>query len=355
MPYYRGLSSLMCYLLGVAVVSTAFACTDDRQPQIIDHMSDFERFVTAIKKADTTGSRRTAYAMYYVQRNPKLYTTFIDPDSLDHMDFALITDQLLEHEQIIPRHLEWMRTQIVAATLSTSRIFDFPYHTVPQYLTLNLGRSNAQVRLVNGEVTILYGVDTDAIFGPIHFPTVSRDFRPTVAHELFHAYHWSKNSYMLSRANEFLPPRSSAPLWINVWSEGLANCAARHVYPDADIANVLGMEGIWEESEARFSSMASQLIQDLRRTDPEATSKWLYVKTPSEANGIPSKAGYILGTVVADEVINSVGLKSAVALQGDRLYEAVLVSLRSIAAETVNARTLCQPDKTDSARITRPL
>lgn len=69
----------------------------------------------------------------------------------------------------------------------------------------------------------------------------------TVAHELFHAFHWDANPFMAKMAPRFLPPRSDAPLWINLWSEGLATCASRHLYPDADIALVLAL-GRWKES-----------------------------------------------------------------------------------------------------------
>ncbi len=336
-----GRLSLTCLLTLFVMPLTA----EEYAADIHDHMTHFTEFAAAIETSVNTTDRRDAYRRYFINSDPEVHKAFVDAESLSDGHFDQISSLILEHRDAIRDYHRFIHSQVMESTDDAARRFGDIVYQVPQHLTLNLGRSNAQVRLLGGEVTILYGIDTNAVLERQLFPSTPRDLRATIVHELFHAHHWRTNPFMTKWARRFLPPESDAPLWINVWSEGLANCAGRHVYPDSDIAHVMAIEAIWEEAEPQLAELSAKLFEVLDARDAATTEKWLYVHAGERSDGMPNKAGYILGTVVAHQIVGELGLDAAVMLEGDRLRQAIRGSLADIAAGKVDVdgTTICRP------------
>ncbi|HEX2138465.1 MAG TPA: hypothetical protein VHG33_02015 [Woeseiaceae bacterium] len=332
---------LLCCLLMPSIAPLA---AQEYAPDVRDHMGKFGEFAAALESSEDTTDRRDAYRRYIASSDPAVHETFVNPDALPDEHFDKLSNLIVEHDEAIRDYHQFIRTQLVTATSDAERIFGKMVYSVPQHLTLNLGQSNAQVRLIDGKVTILYGIDTNAVLESRLFPNTSRDLRPTIAHELFHAYHWHVNPYMAEWAPRFLPPESDAPLWINIWSEGLANCAARHVYPDSDIAHVMAIEGIWQEAQPRMAELSARLGDVLDARDAKTTETWLYVHA-ERTDGIPNKAGYTLGTVVAHQIIGKRGFDAAVRLGEEDLRLAIGESLSDMAAGKVDVGggAVCRP------------
>lgn len=316
----------------------------EEHPPVIDHMAGFDGFLRELQVARTAEARRAAYDRHFVSRDSSLYASFVgDVAELSDAFVVRVTDRILLEADGIRAYHALARRQVPEAIAAAERAFGVGLRHVPVHLTLNLGQSNAQVRIHEGQVTILLGLDTGALTEDLVLPTTARDLRPLMVHELFHAYHWERNAFMASLARRFLPPRADAPLWVNIWSEGLASCAARIAYPGSDIALVMGIEGIWEDAEPRLPELASELRGDLDATDLETTGRWLFVELPERRDGLPNKAGYIIGSVAAHRIVEKYGLDGAAGVGGPQLRSAVDGAISSIAAGDldVTAESLC--------------
>ena len=318
-----------------------------RDPRIVDHMHGFDEFLSSLDRQADAALLRRAYRRHFAALDADVYRQFVgDLDRFSDQFLERVSGLLARHREDIREYTELARVQIPEATRDAQEAFGASLAGVPQYITLNLLQSNAQVRLVDGAVTIVYGMDSNAVMEPLVFPDTPRDLRVTVAHELFHAHHWSVNSFMAEWAPRFLPPRADAPMWINLWSEGLASCASRHVYPDAKIAHVLSFEGIWEQAQPRLAELTRGLVEVLDATDPETTARWLYIQLPERTDGLPNKAGYIVATVAAHRIVAEHGLEAATALAGDELRETFESAIAALAdgEPLPDTRNLCQPN-----------
>jgi hypothetical protein len=316
------------------------------ESRVIDHMGRFDSFVRAIEHDGTAASVRLAYRAHFYDRDPGMYEAFVgDPDQMPDALLERLAELLPGARDSILEYTSLAREEIPDSTRAAERIFDASLAGVPQYVTINLMRSNAQVRFLDEGLAIVYGMDTWAVTEGRLLANTPRSLAVTVAHELFHAHHWSMNPFMARWAPRFLPPHADAPLWINLWSEGLASCAARQVYPNADIALVMGLEGVWEEAEDRMSNLAQALLGALDSTDPDIAARWLFLQLPDRNDGLPNKAGYSVGLAAAHRIVLDEDLESATTLAGGPLRAAFRNAVAALASgePPPRAADVCRP------------
>lgn len=332
-------------LLGITAI-LAIATPAEGQ-NIVSHMEVFDEFLAELRASGDADARRMAYRRHFKNQDPELYATFVGSlGEFSDEAFMRRTDMILANENEIRDFYDLAKWQVPAATKVAEAVYGTRFDHVPSIITLNLILSNAQVRIHEDQIVVLYGLDSSASFEPLIRPNEAPDLRTTVAHELFHAHHWESNPFMRNLARRFLPPNADAPLWANVWSEGLATCASRLVYPDATPALIFGIEGQWEGALPRISELADDLIDDLDAMDEGTTARWLFVDFPVRADGPPVRAGYTITAIVAHHIIAEYGLRGATALQGEGLRAAMIGALERIASgeDPVRWEDLCVSD-----------
>lgn len=328
--------------VGLALIA-APACA--RQANLIDHMQGFDAFLAEAEDEDADAVR-DAYRRHIKAGDPALYIQFFgDLDSFSDAFLIHAVELMGENREAIRAFHALALEQIPEATARASEAFGVRLEDVPQHVIASMVQTTGQVRMQDGRAVIVYGVDTWGALEAILTPNLPRDMRPTITHELFHAYHWEANPFMAAASEGFLPPNADAPIWTNFWSEGLATCAVRHVYPDTDIAHLLAIEGLWESAEPLLAELAAELKPALDANDHDTNALWFFFSPGEDESDRPQRAGYVLGAAVAHLVVREHGLSRAAALQSDALRTVIDEALDAIAAgdTDITAGNLCQP------------
>jgi len=106
--------------------------------------------------------------------------------------------------------------------------------TLPIYVGPSLFTSSGQSRDLDGRTIVFYGLDVVAVV----LPDVTNHF-PDIHHEMFHAYHWQRNPEIAAASREAFEKSRKAPMYYDLWSEGLALYAVRQLDPEASLELVL--------------------------------------------------------------------------------------------------------------------
>jgi hypothetical protein len=208
-----------------------------------------------------------------------------------------------------------------------------PLRPMAIYIAPSLFTSNGQVRMVGVTPVVAFGPDVQAYVAiNLVKSKPPYDVRALVAHEVFHAQHYARNPAMAAIANALFQPKGKPPIYINLWIEGLATCASMTMDGDGSAAYALMSDDLMRD----MPDVAQKLAMEFRRkADSTADADyrdlfWL----SGQRTDIPKRAGYGVGTLVADQIVSRIGLRRAMALRGDPLRKEIMAALSVLAGQS---------------------
>jgi hypothetical protein len=178
----------------------------------------------------------------------------------------------------------------------------------PIYVTATFGVLDGAGRIVAGRPSMVIGVDTlSAIESTAQLPVF-------FAHELFHRYHYQAAGFSDDLSEKDL-------VWRSLWAEGLATYVSVKLNPSNPLADALLLP---RDLEARtrplLSQMAAQLIAALDHVDSRVFAKFFeFGDRGAESAGWPSRAGYYIGYLVAEDLGRRHSLTELAHLKGPKL------------------------------------
>jgi hypothetical protein len=189
------------------------------------------------------------------------------------------------------------------------------------YLAPTFGQMDGGGRIVAGRPALVFGVDTVAGFEtPEQLPVL-------FAHELFHRYH-------AQAAGFGDDDNADAPVWRTLWTEGLATYVSATLNPDRPLADALLLPRDLEaQPRPILPRLAAELAARLDAVDPAFTGEYFqYHDATATARGVPWRAGYYVGYLVARDLGRSRSLNELAHLQGEPLRRAIGESLARLEA-----------------------
>jgi hypothetical protein len=293
-------------------------------------------FWSVMEAAD---SRAARFRLEVIEPNGGLYGPVVSPGA----DFS-IDEYLSQLDPLLPVMREVdarMHTEIVAALRQMyARVGDPARMTI--YIAPSLFTSNGQVRVVDDHPVVMFGVDVQAYAELELLPAASRyDMRAYIAHELFHAHHYGVNGEMRRAANTLFDTTHPAPLYLNLWIEGLATCASMSMDGDGSIERVLMSERLPRELPPLLPALAREMAAKLDSRRVEDTRDFFWMG--GERKDIPPRSAYGVGALVADDILKRKSLAAALQLSGEKLRGEVGAAMSRLARRkpTVNWSAVC--------------
>ncbi|MCB9640598.1 MAG: hypothetical protein H6727_17000 [Myxococcales bacterium] len=170
------------------------------------------------------------------------------------------------------------------------------------YFTLSLGSFDGGTRRVDGKEPLLFALDGIAKYHGAH-----ADLQPFFHHELFHVYH-----------NKFAPyPKKGPPLYLCLWTEGLAVYVSQLLNPKASYKDLL-LADLAKTVPPHMKAIKKELLSKLKLVDWE-TYKSFFL---SRGKGpFPRRTGYYVGYLLAKRLAKRFTLDQLVRLKEAKLHE----------------------------------
>ena len=223
--------------------------------------------------------------------------------------------------QIYPEAVQWTQPhQDVIRKLSTELATMLPEHEqafrreFPDfkyqgrvYFLYSVGAFDGAARTVEGRPALLFGLDAIAA---IHGGSAS--VGPLFHHELFHAYHGPRIG----------DTGRGLPLYLSIWSEGLATLVARKLNPSASDMAIYGLpSNTPQRVREDLPKLAALLRARMDSTLPEDYDEFFVGNDPKAPR--PRRSGYYLGYLVAARLNQDKPLKDLARLKGQQLHRAI--------------------------------
>ena len=194
---------------------------------------------------------------------------------------------------------------------------------LPIYVGPSLFTSSGQSRDLDGRIIVMYGLDVVAVV----LADVTNHL-PDIHHEMFHAYHWQRNSVVAAAGRESFEETRTTPMYYDLWSEGLAVLAARRLNPGAPLALLLSSPVLPEKGPPVAARVAEELRERLDSTDLDEIGQYFFFST--KRTDFPPRIAYYVGLQVAEEVGRRMSMDAMLRLQGADLRREVESALRAI-------------------------
>ena len=179
------------------------------------------------------------------------------------------------------------------------------------YFMYSVGAFDGAARIVEGRPALLFGLD---VIAAIHGKAAK--IGPLFHHELFHAYHGP----LIGTTGR------GQPLYLSVWSEGLATFVAQQMNPDASDIAIYGLPA---NTPGRVRDdlprLAARLRTVLDSRAPDDYDTWFTGSDDSAE--IPRRSGYYLGYLVAASMQDDRSLRDLARLKGSGLRKAIDAAL----------------------------
>lgn len=186
----------------------------------------------------------------------------------------------------------------------------------PIYLLPSLGQLDGAGRVVNGQPSLLIGVDNAAT------EYTQKTLRIFVDHELFHRYHFQVAGFSDDKGDHDI-------LWRTLWAEGLATYASEMLNPGATLQDALILpKDLVTKAQPQLTSLIAQIMPDLDRSDPKMFAAFFEYHAADTV--IPSRAGYYLGARVAEQLALKGSLFTLAHLQADAAKDDIVKALSDL-------------------------
>jgi hypothetical protein len=256
-----------------------------------------------------------------VRSNPALFSakvlspgsTAADEEALAHALEGYF-DAIEPHLPAIRRLDADVRASLDAYTRSFARVFpDFAWGGTV-WFTPSLRTFDGALRPVGGREALLFGLDGIALF---HGD--GANLEPLFHHELFHVYH---------EEHAHLHEGDAQPLWVALWTEGLAVHVAHVLDPGASDDDLLLIDHLRERAGAVQGRLAREMTARLDEISPQADREFFL--TSSGRPDIPARSGYWIGFLVAERVAHTRPLERLVSMRGADLRSAIAAALAEL-------------------------
>jgi Predicted Zn-dependent protease (DUF2268) len=284
------------------------------------HIVDATTHLAAVAAATTGASEAEQLAAYraaLIEPHPGLYST----DVLTLAGPALERQILRSLAQArksgeLSDFKETLRQEIGASAAAFAVFADFRCD-FPIYFADTLGEMDGAGRIVDGQRSLVLGVSVvQHEAGKIALPVLLR-------HEFFHRYHYRAGGF-----SDDLEERQE--IWRNLWAEGLATYASEVLTPGATRAQALMLPADLERRcRPQLLRRAQQLLRGLDTKDPDMFRS--YFSYNQEKDGIPTRAGYYVGYVVAQRLAAHHTLAQLAHLRGAAAHRAIVAELTQLA------------------------
>jgi hypothetical protein len=265
---------------------------------------------------------RTQYADLYVQSVIMGPGPQLDAKALATMRQARMHPEWREAEQALSRAVPEYAKRFI--TVFPDFRCNFPIN-----LTATFGVLDGAGRMVGGRPSMVIGVDTVSLEPIVQLPIF-------FTHELFHRYHYQAAGFSDDLSEK-------AAIWTALWAEGLATYVSAKLNPANSLADVLVLPRDLEaRSRPVLPKMAAELAEALDRVDAKIYGKFFqYGDQEAERAGWPSRSGYYIGYLVAQDLGRRHTLAELAHLKGP--------ALRAEIAEALG-RLVIGPSASSSAR-----
>jgi hypothetical protein len=198
--------------------------------------------------------------------------------------------------------------RIAQATAQFRKSFPDFSGVTDYYVTISFGFAG-KVDQVNGRAVFAIGLEK--------FAPDSANLEMTIAHELFHLYHFQTFS-------------TAGGLYRQLWAEGLATWASMGCVPGHRYSAYLGFSGEkMNQCQKLLPKMAAQLRQNMGgQRDPKLERA--YFGAEDNDMGIPPAGGYYVGLLVCEALSKQYTVAQMARLDADTVYRLVEAQLRGM-------------------------
>jgi hypothetical protein len=308
--------------VGSSVLTTLALTQQPRAVETIDLMPLYWQFRERAQALPVAEQVRLFNEMV-VERRPEVYNASV-MNVPGGKSFAEVLPEIYPkatawtspHEDAIRTLSKEIATTLPQQEKAFRREFpDFSYEG-RVYFMYALGAFDGAVRTVEGRPALLFGLD---VIAAIHGSGAS--IAPLFHHELFHAYHGP----LIGTTGRGLP------LYLSLWTEGLATLVARQLNPSAADAAIFGLPPNTPlRAREDLPRLAALLRGKLDSTSPDDYDAFFVGNEPDA--DIPKRSGYYIGYLVATHIQQGRPLRELARLKGAELRKAIDVALATPSA-----------------------
>jgi len=192
----------------------------------------------------------------------------------------------------------------------------------PIYLAPTFGRMDGAGRVVDGRPALVLGPDVLASY-------VSAAQLPVfLAHELFHRHHFERAGFSDDLAERDV-------LWRTLWAEGLATYVSARLNPDRPLSDAMLLpRDLAERATPLLPVLVAELYPQLDAVDAGMFGRFFkYGDASAQARGWPSRSGYYLGFLVAQQLARRYSLMELAHLQGPELRSQIGEALAALPSQ----------------------
>ncbi len=291
-------SLLACAAAGVllAVSVVPIQAAPDGQCAYEDLMPEFLAFSDRSARL-APEKRGKAFATEFAAAHPEYYAEEVFGDRSERAtQAALLFDQA--RWPVIPGYAPLTDERFRQMGLTVGELFaqaqkrflsefpDFRCDTFVAFGPSLFSFDGRTYRGADGRARLLFGVELIALFH------TAEDMPGFFQHELFHLY----QSQVLGPQE---PP--DALVWWALWNEGLATYVSHQLNPELTLAQIFWYpQDLDVQVERNLPRLAALFLEDFDATGAESYSRWF--DAVSSADGLPPRAGYYLGYLLAQEL-----------------------------------------------------
>ena len=184
------------------------------------------------------------------------------------------------------------------------------------YFMVSLFGFDGGTRTINNKTALLFGIDGIARYHP-----EGESLKVFFDHELFHQYH-----------DQIAPDLTDddAPIWAQLWEEGLATYISQQMNAGSTEAQVLMSPTMSAATKPILQKIAQELVDNADSKDKNEYAAFFY-----GSNGradLPPRCGYYVGYQIAQQIGQKYTVQQLAELRGSELRTAVLDVLKQLAA-----------------------
>lgn len=311
-------------LIGLVLIATSGAYSAERNPRsetltVIDVMPAFWAFQDEARSMNTSAEAVQRFRREIVEPHRRIYSHPQFKKSLTDDGIAGYLEEVASDLPVMRSLSEQIGRQTLLASEKFRRAFPrFRGDVTVAYLP-SFYRFDGQLANLDGERVLLFGLD-----GIARYHGADADLRVLFSHELFHIHH--------SRVTPSLfVDEENAPLYVNVWIEGLATYVSERLNPQASTLQILlDDRSLLERGMPMIGRIAAMVMTHLDSTSDEHRTRFLSF---GEQDGIPGRTGYLLGYAIAKRLGERYSLPELAALEGEKLRSSVCGEISQLAID----------------------
>jgi hypothetical protein len=299
---------VLVYFLGFSVSHAAASC------KLLDLMPQYWQ---SIDKSDAAARIRAAV----IEPHPDLYNeNYVDLPTGDKWQATIAQEQAYAqaHRKEIAaadRYLSTNAQHFMKQFADTFADFkcDFTFYIAPSF-----GRMDGSAAFVNGEHRIIFAPDVIPRYHKLS------ELKVLIDHETFHIYHHQATGRFGAS------PEPVTTILEALWSEGLATFVSWRMNPAVSLDAALLQPGIPEGAKPHLADIAKDLLAHLDTKD--RPTYFRYFAAGKQPEGYPPRAGYYVGTLIAQDLSARYSLTQLAHLDGPELRASLVSELQKFAA-----------------------